>query len=235
MDTLKKWLSKHGPAIIMTVIALAIIYLEFKAAPISQRLVPNSAMSPFFNAMGKWAIRFLLISLAITPIYSFTGWRFVNKLRKPAGLLTFLFVCIHFGIYLYNMNKHYDRERPLISYFTEPQFVIYGLIAFTILALMTLTSIKPTMRLMGRYWKPLHRLVYVAGILIMLHSITAALSSKMGFMEGPGYANELKIYLGILAVELVVRIPPVNAVLKSLSPFVTDGRKSKRKRELVTE
>jgi len=235
MDTIKKWVSKHGPAIILTAIALAIILTEFRAVSVSDRFVSASVVNPFFTAMGKWAIRFLLISLAITPIYSLTGWHFANKLRKPAGLLTFLFVCIHFGIYLYDRTRNDDRERTFISYFTEPQYIIFGLIAFVILALMTATSIKPTMRLMGRYWKPLHRLVYVAGIMMMLHSITAALSSKMGFMEGPAYTNELKLYLAILVALLVVRIPVINAFLKHLSPFAPDGRKSKRKRELVME
>jgi methionine sulfoxide reductase heme-binding subunit len=238
METINQWLKKHGPAIVMTLIALGIIYTEIRAVPRADRLVPAAAMNPLFPAMGKWAIRFLLISLAITPIYALTGWRFLNKLRKPAGVLTFLFVCIHFGIYLsevFRTKSPYDDARPFINYFTEPQYIIFGLIAFVILALMTATSIKPTMRLMGRFWKPLHRLVYVAGIMMMLHSITAALESKMGFMEGPGYTNELKLYLAILIAELVLRIPGVMTVLKRVLPFVPDGRKSKRKRELVTE
>src|SRR5687768_11382788 len=168
MDTLMNWLKKHGPAIVLTLVALAIIYFEFRAVSISDRFVSASVVNPFFTAMGKWAIRFLLISLAITPIYSLTGCRFANKLRKPAGLLTFVFVCIHFGIYLYDRTKNYEPDRTFISFFSEPQYIIFGLIAFVILASMAATSIKPTMRLMGRYWKPLHRLVYVAGIMMML-------------------------------------------------------------------
>lgn len=239
MDSLKKWLEKHGPAIVLTLVALGIIYVELQPVPKSDRLFPASVVNPFFTAMGKWAIRFLLISLAITPIFSLTGWRFANKLRKPMGLLAFLFVCIHVSIYVSNalndLSTPYGSGQSFIEYFTQSQYIVYGLIAFIILALMTATSIKPTMRLLGRYWKPLHRLVYVAGIMIMLHSITAAMSSKMGYMEGPGYANELRVYLAILVVLLVMRIPMVMAFLKRVLPFAPDGRKSKRKREFATE
>src|SRR6185369_9346707 len=89
------FLKRHGPAIAFTLLALFIVNREFRAAPIGYRLVPMASMTPFFVAMGKWGIRFLLISLAITPLYTVTQWRFWIRIRKPAGLVAFLFVTIH--------------------------------------------------------------------------------------------------------------------------------------------
>jgi sulfoxide reductase heme-binding subunit YedZ len=227
-------LKKHGPALVIGALALGILYLEFRAVPFYTRMEPIAFENPFFVAVGKWAIRFLLLSLAITPLYAFTGWRPLNRLRKPMGLAAFLFVAVHAGLYVFYKGGMYTDERALWQRLTEPTFVIYGVIAFIILALLTATSIKPTMRLMGRYWKPLHRLVYVAGLMMMLHSITAATSGKRPFMPGGvESANELKVYLAVLAVLLALRVPFIEYSLKRLLPFDYDLRKSKRKRAML--
>jgi sulfoxide reductase heme-binding subunit YedZ len=177
--------------------------------------------------MGKWAIRFLLLSLAITPLHQLAGWRFGIKLRKPAGLLAFMFVSIHVAIYLFGKG-YYSTGMSLLRRLTEPQFIIFGLAAFIILSLMALTSLRVTTKLMGHYWKPLHRLVYAAGILIMVHSLIAATTTKSAFFNGPASAIELSIYTVILTLLLLARIPAVKNWLKRVLPGGPPARRRRR-------
>lgn len=222
-----KRLKRLWPAWPIVGIAGAILLLEYSAAPAFSRWQVTSSGNPFFVATGKWAIRFLLISLSITPIYAFTGWRFPIKLRKPAGLIAFGFASIHAGMRIFGRSSFWDLD-PLI----QPTFVTYGLVAFIILTLMAITSVKLTMKRMGRYWKPLHRLVYPASLLIMLHALIATTYGKRGFGGGPESAQELRIYLVILVALLLVRIPRVRNPLKRLIPFAPNppSRQLRRKR-----
>jgi sulfoxide reductase heme-binding subunit YedZ len=184
--------------------------------------------------MGIWGIRFLLLSLLMSPIYAFTGWRFPLKLRKPLGLVAFLFVCIHAYIHLSAKFTGWENYN-LIQRLTSPYYIGFGAIAFGILILMTATSFKYTMKLMGRYWKPLHRLVYVAGVLMLVHSMLAtSMSKRAAFMEGEKIFAELQIYLVILVILLLVRIPIIKRSLQAVIPFAPKGRKSKVKRSLIT-
>jgi sulfoxide reductase heme-binding subunit YedZ len=210
-----------------------ILYIEYHAARPDVRSFPSAIENPFFVATGKWGIRFLLLSLLMSPLHAFTGWNFPLKLRKPFGLVAFGFVSVHVSIHLFSKWTGLANFN-FIERITEPWYVLLGLAAFIILALMAITSVKPTMKLMGRFWKPLHRLVYAAGILIMAHSIIAATSGKRAFAGGEESFAELRIYLVLLIVLLVVRVPLVKYWLQVLLPFAPNPRKSKRKRSLQT-
>ena len=105
---------------------------------------------------------------------------------------------------------------------------------------MALTSIKPTMKLLGRWWKPLHRLVYLATILAIVHSLMVATGGKRAGMGGAQSAVELRLYLYILIGLLIVRIPLVKHTIQRLLPFAPKPPKTKRKHrfgqgKLVTE
>lgn len=227
---MSKQLRKHWPAILLTLTACAVMYMEYQAVPAYRRFsttLTTPAEDSFFIAMGKWGIRFLLLSLAATPIYTLTGWRFPARLRKTAGLLAFAFVSVHVGIHLVSPGG----AAVITDFFIQPQYIVYGGVAFAILFLMALTSVKVTMKLAGRYWKPLHRLVYLAGILMMLHALIAATYTKRAAINGPASAEELKVYLYIMLALLFVRIPAVKDWLRSSLPFAPFRHKRKRKRK----
>ena len=221
---------KHWHSMLIIVIASVIFYQEYHAVSPYKRWIPSSIENPFFIATGTWGLRFLLVSLLMSPIYTLTGWRLPLKFRKPLGLAAFAIVSVHVGIHLFT-KWQVKAEMTLLQRLVEHSFVIYGVIAFVILALMAVTSVKLTMKLMGRYWKPLHRLVYVAGLLVMVHSMTAIAMSKRGFMpEGQEAYAELQIYLGILIFALVMRIPLVKDGIQAINPLTRRKRKSKPKR-----
>ncbi len=119
-----------------------------------------------FRLAGRFAIRFLTLSLAISPLVYFLGWRRLIPLRKWSGLWAFAFAALHCGLFFS------DIMWPKVW---GNAFVYAGLAALLILLSLALTSHRPAMRLLGADWKRLHRLVYVAGALVSLHSINGLL------------------------------------------------------------
>jgi methionine sulfoxide reductase heme-binding subunit len=159
--------------------------------------------SDMFRTAGHWAIRFLLISLAMSPIYSIFGWRKALGLRKSAGLWSFAFAALHFCMFFA------DWTWPKIAF--QPYYPI-GLTAISILALMALTSNKWAMRLMKKWWKRLHRLVYVAALLVVLHTILA-LGHWQKFPDWELAYLEMKIYGLLMIILLLLRIPWVKELI----------------------
>lgn len=232
MQTLKRFISRHWQTLALVALAIAIVRHEYLATPLTRRLDAHAILNPFFVEMGKWGIRFLLLSLACTPIVSLLSWRWAMRLRKPTGLLAFAFIAIHVGLVVYD-RRGADSLTMFINKLQDPEHQLLGLAAFMILALLALTSLKPLMKRMGRLWKPLHRCVYVAGLLAIAHSLIATTVGKRAATGGPESAVELRVYLLLLLALLLVRVPPVSATLKRLSPFAR--RKPKRKRVVVPD
>ena len=119
-----------------------------------------------FRLAGRFAIRFLTLSLAISPAVHLFGWRRLVPLRKWAGLWAFAFALLHLSIFL---SDNIWRK------IWQQDFAIFGIAALIILILMALTSHRRAMKLLGRNWKRLHRLVYVAAVLAVLHSVNGTL------------------------------------------------------------
>lgn len=157
---------------------------------------------------GKWAIRFLLICLSMTPFYLLFGWRSAITLRKSAGLWAFVFGSFHFVLYLIEFNFKIKWS----GLFTE-WFLFTGVLTLFILGALAVTSNRWAMRGLGKFWKRLHRLVYVAGVVAILHGLLAAQSSKKVMSLDPNGSGELKVYLGLLLVLLAIRIPQVRVWL----------------------
>lgn len=188
---------------VSVLVALRLQYDELRRA--------TQFIDPLVEHSGKWAIRFLLFSLLMTPLNTYFGWRWAVTLRKTAGLWAFGFGVLHFLTYFVT---YLLEDVDLVLFFTEI-FIIPAVIGLIILSLMAATSNRWSMKRLGKNWKRLHRLVYIASLLVVLHSILAASTGKKGFLD-PMFINELKIYLGVLIVLLALRLPPVRKLLLSL-------------------
>jgi sulfoxide reductase heme-binding subunit YedZ len=160
---------------------------------------------------GKWAIRLLLICLTMSPLDIFFGWHSAIKLRKPAGLWSFGFAMVHF--------LYYISDTSHLLFQIEPFFVL-GALGLIVLTALAITSNRWAMRRFGKYWKRLHRLVYFGGIAMVSHAILAASVSKKVLLRDPQGQNEIKIYLALLAVLLVVRIPLIRRALKRMATLL---------------
>ncbi len=116
---------------------------------------------------GKWALRFLLLCLCITPLRRFTGWRQLTLERRTLGLFAFFYASLHVATYVV-----LDRELDLttvIEDILERPYITVGFTSFLILLALALTSTRSAARRLGRRWKKLHRAVYLAGIGGVVH------------------------------------------------------------------
>lgn len=159
-----------------------------------------------FRLAGRFAIRMLTISLAVSPLVALLGWRHLVPLRKWAGLWAFAFAVLHLSFFF----SDYFWQKIWVQ-----DFVRIGLIALIILTSMALTSHRPAMKRLGRNWKRLHRMVYVAGILVVLHSINGIVA----WQEIPNYniaLLETQIYGLQIGVLLLLRLGPFRRLFRRL-------------------
>ena len=174
---------------------------------------------------GKWAIRFLLICLTMTPLNTYFGWKDGIKLRKSAGIWAFGFASLHIWFYI--------RESKL-EWLTYPMsdFLVFGIVGMGILSLLAATSNRWFMKRLGKTWKKIHRRVYFAGMAVVIHSMLATEMSKKLMVRDPQSMSELKIYAAVLCVLLVVRIPIVRGLLMQIPVLLHRGRQSIRRTEI---
>jgi sulfoxide reductase heme-binding subunit YedZ len=158
---------------------------------------------------GKWALRYLVFCLAMSPASSYLGWRWAVKLRKSAGLWSFAFGCMHLWYYSVETRWSWLTDRM-------PFFVALGLLGLVILAALALTSNRWSMKRLGKRWKALHRLVYIAGAALVYHAVLATTASKKLLRLDPHAIEELNIYLGVMALLLFLRLPAVRRFIKAL-------------------
>jgi sulfoxide reductase heme-binding subunit YedZ len=150
---------------------------------------------------GRSAIVLLLLSLACTPIYSLSGFQPVRRLRRPLGLYAFLYAGLH-GLTFVGLDYGFDLA--LIGQeLLQKRFVQVGVLAFLILVPLAITSTRGWVTRLGKNWKRLHRLVYLAALLAGVHFLWAVKAN----------VRVPLLYGAALAVLLIVRIPAVqNAV-----------------------
>ncbi|HEY7497247.1 MAG TPA: protein-methionine-sulfoxide reductase heme-binding subunit MsrQ [Vicinamibacterales bacterium] len=116
---------------------------------------------------GIWALRFLVATLAITPLRRITGWNRVIQYRRMLGLFAFFYAVNHLLIYVV-LDQGLAFEYILPDIVKRP-YITAGMIAFTAMIPLAITSTKGWIRRLGRKWQMLHRLVYVSGIAACLH------------------------------------------------------------------
>jgi len=118
---------------------------------------------------GVWALRFLLITLAITPLRRLTGWNAVIQWRRRMGLFAFFYATLHFLTYLV-FDQVFDVPHMLADVAKRP-FITAGFFAFVLMVPLAVTSTKGWIRRLGRRWQLLHRLVYFSAGAACLHFI----------------------------------------------------------------
>jgi len=152
---------------------------------------------------GIWAYRFLLLSLAITPLRRLSGWNTVIRFRRMLGLFAFAYATAHLLIYV--VVDQGLAVRYIFQDVAKRRFITAGMIAFILLVPLAITSTKGWIRRLGRRWQALHRLVYVSAAAAALHFIWKV---KVPIGEPVYYAGLLAILLG---VRLLWRRRPVVA------------------------
>ena len=120
------------------------------------------------HATGDWALRFLVITLAITPLRKILGLPELVRFRRMLGLFAFFYVCLHFSTYIV-LDKFFDMSE-IWKDVLKRRFITVGFAAFLLLIPLAVTSTAGWIRrLGGKRWQALHRLIYASAILAVIH------------------------------------------------------------------
>lgn len=149
---------------------------------------------------GHWAMRFLLLSLAVTPLRELARLAGLAPLRRTLGLFSLLYAVLHFVCYVVFLLEF--RWFEIGEDILERPYITVGFAAFVILVALGATSPRAMIRRLGRKWKKLHQLVYLAGILGFLH---LSWILRTDISDAVFYATMLVLLLGYRVVIRVVR------------------------------
>jgi sulfoxide reductase heme-binding subunit YedZ len=116
---------------------------------------------------GRWTLKFLFLSLAVTPVRRLTGWNLVIQYRRMLGLFAFFYAALHVVSY-WAFDLNFSFAAMAGDVFKRP-FITMGFAAFLLLIPLALTSTKGWIRRLGKKWTLLHRLVYLAAICGVIH------------------------------------------------------------------
>ena len=119
------------------------------------------------RSSGDWTLYFLCITLAVTPLRRLSGWSWLLKLRRMLGLFTFFYACLHFTTFIW-FDHFFDLPAMWTDILKRP-FIAVGASAFVLLIPLALTSNGTMVRMLGRRWQLLHRLIYLIALLALLH------------------------------------------------------------------
>lgn len=144
---------------------------------------------------GRWTLRMLAATLAISPLRRLTGWNGVIKYRRMLGLFAFFYASLHVSTYV-GLDYFFDWS-DIVEDVAEHLYITVGAIAFLLLVPLAITSTKGWIRrLGGRRWRRLHRLVYAAAIAGTVHYLWAVKKDTLDPL----------IYLAIFGVLLGERL-----------------------------
>lgn len=117
--------------------------------------------------LGDWSLRFLCITLAITPIQKITKWRGMSNYRQLFGLYSFFYATLHLLAYLC-----IDQALVwsiIVADIVESSYIWFGLLAYIVIFLLAITSPDSAKKMMGKSWKKLHRFIYPASVAVIIH------------------------------------------------------------------
>jgi methionine sulfoxide reductase heme-binding subunit len=153
------------------------------------------------RTLGDWTLRILLASLAMTPLRTLTGSAAPIAFRRLLGLFAFAYALLHFSVWIV-LDFFFDWEQMAADIVKRP-YITVGLSALVLLTPLAVTSTAGMIKRLGaRRWRLLHRLVYVAAVLGVLHYLWLA---KVGVHTPWIYVAVLALLLGIRVFDSVRR------------------------------
>jgi methionine sulfoxide reductase heme-binding subunit len=146
------------------------------------------------HTTGEWALRWLWLTLAITPLRQWFQWPALLRFRRALGVSAFVYALAHFLAYAW-LDKAWVLDDILKDVFKR-NFILVGMLSLLLMTPLALTSFNAAIRAMGgKRWQWLHRLVYAVAILALLHFFWKK-AGKNDFGEVSVYAAILSVLLG---------------------------------------
>lgn len=162
----------------------------------------------FEHLLGLWTLRFLILTLAVSPLRELAGWNLL-RYRRALGLLTFYYAAMHFSVYA--VLDQSLMVGAIVADVLKRPFIMFGMAALVLLVPLAATSNMASIRRLGKGWVKLHRLVYPVAALAALHY---ALSTKV-------LSPEQYVYLTLIVALLLYR---------AARPILRDRRRLSRPR-----
>jgi sulfoxide reductase heme-binding subunit YedZ len=174
--------------------ALALLPLALLVQGVLSNTLGPDPVAAITHETGNWALRILLVCLALTPLRRLTGQSWPIRFRRLAGLYAFFYATLHLATYLVlDLGQYWSQ---ILEDIVKRPYITVGFAAWLLLLPLALTSTRGWMRRLGRRWSQLHRLVYAVGALAVLHFLWLVKSDL----------REPLIYAGVLALLLGLRL-----------------------------
>ena len=145
------------PLAVLLARAFAVAGLGLGANPIEELL----------HELGRWGLKFLFLTLTITPLRRWTGLNWLIGFRRMLGLFTFFYIVLHFTVYAV-LDQGLDMAAIIEDVLKRP-YITLGMAGLLMLVPLAVTSTRGMMRRLGKRWQKLHRLVYVIAIVAVWH------------------------------------------------------------------
>ena len=140
---------------------------------------------------GRWAFKFLLLTLAVTPVRRLTGWNAIIQYRRMLGLFAFFYATLHLSAY-WSFDLGFSF-RAILGDVAKRPFIMMGMLAFLSMLPLALTSTRGWIRRLGKRWTKLHRLIYLTAVCAAIHF---AWKVKVFTGDPVYYAGAVTVLLG---------------------------------------
>jgi len=174
--------------------AAALVPLTMLIAGVAWHTLGPNPAEALIRSLGDWTLRFLCLTLAVTPLRQWSGLSALARLRRMLGLFTAFYAALHFTAYaVFDMGLDVG---DIVADVAKRPFILVGAAAFLLLLPLAATSTNRAIRALGaQRWQQLHRIVYAIAVLAILHFFWMR-AGKRNFTEVFVYAGILVVLLG---------------------------------------
>ena len=153
----------HAAVWVLAIVPLALLVFRFVTDDLG-----GEPIDAFEKATGRWALRFLAASLAVTPLRMAFGWSWLAPYRRTLGLVTFAYATVH--LLAYAVLDMVGDVGDIAADIAKHPYVTLGMLSWLLLLPLALTSTRAmTRRLGGQRWRRLHQLAYVVPVTATVH------------------------------------------------------------------
>jgi len=165
-DVQSSWLSKRQSSKLLLFLLCLMPFIYLVWAALTNNLGPDPAQA-LADASGEWALRMLLLTLAITPLRQITSSTVWVHYRRMTGLFAFFYALLHLLVYLFFLLGL--QWQTLWEDVLERPYITAGLVSLILMLPLAITSTQKIQQRLGRRWKKLHRLVFAVAVAALVH------------------------------------------------------------------
>ena len=151
----------------LLLVGVGLIPLAWLVVDVAGNQLGANPIQALHIRLGDWALRFLWLTLAITPLQTITKWRGLSEYRQLLGLFSFFYASLHLLVYL--VVDQGLMWRMIGIDIIESPYIWFGVLAYLIVLALALTSSKLAKKKLGKNWKKLHRYIYIAAGAAIIH------------------------------------------------------------------